>query len=262
MASRHDEADVLVIGAGASGAAFTWSLTLAGIKVVCLEQGGWVPLDVFSTSEPDAQIHWQTDFHSNPNVRGLPEDYPVNEADTPISPLMYNAVGGSTIHWGSHFPRFHPSDFVLKSQDGVADDWPMTYAELEPYYDLNDRMNGVSACRATPPTRRSPSVPRRPWPLDGAVNCWQKRSTGWAGTGGLPTAPSPRWSTTAGSPIPAAPCARWPAPTSSTGPGPYGGAPASRPSAGCGRSWWTSRVGPPAPSTTTPTATCRSNGPG
>ncbi|CAI8043705.1 3-oxoadipyl-CoA/3-oxo-5,6-dehydrosuberyl-CoA thiolase [Geodia barretti] len=61
-----------------------------------LEQGGWVPLDAFPTSEPDAQIRWQTDFHSNPNVRGLPEDYPVNEAETPISPLMYNAVGGST----------------------------------------------------------------------------------------------------------------------------------------------------------------------
>ena len=162
MANRYDEADVLVIGAGASGAAFTWSLTLAGIKVVCLEQGGWVPLDVFSTSEPDAQIHWQTDFHSNPNVRGLPEDYPVNETDTPISPLMYNAVGGSTIHWGSHFPRFHPSDFVLKSQDGVADDWPMSYEELEPYYDLNDRMNGVSGLRgdtAYPPKPERPTPP-------------------------------------------------------------------------------------------------------
>ena len=122
MANRHDEADVLVIGAGASGGAFTWSLTLAGIKVVCLEQGGWVPLDVFSTSEPDAQIHWQTDFHSNPNVRGLPEDYPVNEDETPISPLMYNAVGGSTIHWGSHFPASIPP--TLSSSPRTA--WPTT----------------------------------------------------------------------------------------------------------------------------------------
>ena len=40
MATDQDIADVLVIGAGASSAAFTWSLTQAGIKVVCLEQGG------------------------------------------------------------------------------------------------------------------------------------------------------------------------------------------------------------------------------
>ena len=75
---------------------------------------------------------------------------------------MYNAVGGSTIHWGSHFPRFHPSDFALKSQDGVADDWPMTYEELEPYYDLNDRMNGVSGLRgdtAYPPKPERPTPP-------------------------------------------------------------------------------------------------------
>jgi choline dehydrogenase-like flavoprotein len=150
MAKRDDIADVLVIGAGASGAAFTWSLTQSGIKVVCLEQGGWVPLNAFPTTEPDCQIHWQTDFHPNPNFRQLPEDYPVNEAETPISPLMYNAVGGSTIHWGSHFPRFHPSDFCLKTQDGVADDWPLTYKELEPYYDLNDWARGVSGLCGDP----------------------------------------------------------------------------------------------------------------
>ena len=165
MANRHDETDVLVIGAGASGAAFTWSLVQAGIKVVCLEQGGWVPLDIFPTTEPEAQVHWQTDFHSNPNVRNLPEDYPVNERETPISPLMYNAVGGSTIHWGSHFPRFHPSDFRLKSQDGVADDWPVTYGELEPYYDLNDRMNGISGLRGDPAYPPKPERPTPPLPI-------------------------------------------------------------------------------------------------
>ena len=161
MAKRDDIADVLVIGAGASGGAFTWSLTQAGIKVVCLEQGGWVPLDHFPSTEADSQLHWQSDFHPDPNVRRLPEDYPVNDTDTPIAPLMYNAVGGSTIHWGSHFPRFHPSDFRVKTLDGVADDWPMTYDELEPYYDLNDRMHGTSGLRGDP---AYPPKPERPSP--------------------------------------------------------------------------------------------------
>ena len=165
MGSKHDIADVLVIGAGASGGAFTWSLTQAGVKVVCLEQGGWVPLNAFPVSEPQAQLHWQTDFHPNPNFRGLPEDYPVNEDDTPIAPYMYNAVGGSTIHWGSHFPRFHPSDFRLKSLDGVADDWPMDYFELEPYYDQNDRMHGVSGLRGDPVYPPKPERPTPPLPI-------------------------------------------------------------------------------------------------
>ena len=165
MGSKHDIADVLVIGAGASGGAFTWSLTQAGVKVVCLEQGGWVPLNAFPVSEPQAQLHWQTDFHPNPNFRGLPEDYPVNEDDTPIAPYMYNAVGGSTIHWGSHFSRFHPSDFRLKSLDGVADDWPMDYFELEPYYDQNDRMHGVSGLRGDPVYPPKPERPTPPLPI-------------------------------------------------------------------------------------------------
>ena len=122
MANRHNLADVLVIGAGASGGAFSWSLAQAGIKVVCLEQGGWVPLDAFDTSEPAAQLHWQTDFNPNPNLRALPEDYPVREAETPIAPLMYNAVGGSTIHWGSHFPAFIPPTSASNPRTA----WPTT----------------------------------------------------------------------------------------------------------------------------------------
>ena len=161
MAKNEGIADVLVVGAGASGAAFTWSLAQAGINVVCLEQGGWVAEDAFPTSDADAQIHLQTDFHPDPGFRGLPADYPVNETETPIAPLMYNAVGGSLIHWGAHFPRFHPSDFRVKTLEGVAEDWPVTYEELEPYYDENDRMMGVSGLMGDP---AYPEKPERPCP--------------------------------------------------------------------------------------------------
>ena len=55
----------------------------------------------------------------------------MNSEASPIAPYMYNAVGGSTVHYGSHYPRFHPSDFRVRTLDGVADDWPLTYDELE-----------------------------------------------------------------------------------------------------------------------------------
>ena len=101
MSSENDRVDVLVIGAGASGAAFAWSLAEAGIDVMCLDQGGWLDPASYPSTQDDWEIRRQTDFNPDPNFRRLPEDYPVNDSDSPIAPLMYNAVGGSTIHWSA-----------------------------------------------------------------------------------------------------------------------------------------------------------------
>jgi choline dehydrogenase-like flavoprotein len=53
-------------------------------------------------------------------------------------------VGGSTIHYAGFCPRFHPSDFQVKTLDGVAADWPLSYDELEPYYEQMEREYPVS----------------------------------------------------------------------------------------------------------------------
>ena len=161
--SDGGDADVLIIGAGASGAAAAWRLAAAGFDVVCLEQGGWYDHARAPSLGADWELSRFARNSNNPNIRRLPEDYPVNDGDTPIAPSMYNAVGGSTIHWGGHFPRFHPQDFKVRSVDGVADDWPLTYGELEPYYDLNDRMMGVSGLAGDP--ANPPRVPRDMPPL-------------------------------------------------------------------------------------------------
>jgi choline dehydrogenase-like flavoprotein len=183
--------DVLVVGAGAGGAAAAWRLATGGASVVCLEQGDWVPL----ASAPQLRADWEVARrrwrHPNPNVRRLAEDYPVNEAGTPIKPLMFNAVGGSTIHWGAHFPRLHPSDFRVRTLDGVADDWPLDYFELESYFELNDRMMGIAGRAGDPanPPREPRQMPPVPlgrggellaaafdrlgwhwWPVDVAIN--------------------------------------------------------------------------------------------
>jgi choline dehydrogenase-like flavoprotein len=44
----------------------------------------------------------------------------------------------------------HPSDFRVKTLDGVADDWPISYKTLEPYYALNDKMMGVASLSGDP----------------------------------------------------------------------------------------------------------------
>src|SRR4029453_4987179 len=114
----------------------------------------------------DWELHRHTDWSAEPNDRRLAQDYPVNDAASPIAPLMFNAVGGSTIHWSAHFPRFRPSDFRVQSLDGVADDWPIDYATLERYFDLNDRMMGVAGVTGDPayPPKSARQTP--PIPLD------------------------------------------------------------------------------------------------
>ena len=48
---------------------------------------------------------------------------------------MFNGVGGSTILFSGHWVRAMPSDFRVKTLDGVAEDWPFTYEDLRPFYD-------------------------------------------------------------------------------------------------------------------------------
>jgi choline dehydrogenase-like flavoprotein len=162
----RDVADVLVIGSGAAGAAVAKRLTDHGAQVVCLEQGGWIKPSDYPSQRPNWEIQLKRgSFHFSPNVRKRWEDYPVVETGAnPPDVLMFNAVGGSTHHWTGHFPRFHPSDFRVKALDGVAEDWPITYHELEKYYDLNDSEMGVAGITGDPAnparsTRPTPALP-------------------------------------------------------------------------------------------------------
>ncbi len=50
----------------------------------------------------------------------------------------------------AHFPRLHPSDFRVRTLDGVADDWPIDYDTLAPFFAENDRMMGVSGLAGDP----------------------------------------------------------------------------------------------------------------
>ena len=160
-----DVADILIIGAGASGAAVAWRLTQAGFSVVCLEQGRWINSVSYPATKQNWEILGRHEWNWDPNKRGNPEDYPVNDSESDITPLMFAAVGGSTIHWTAHTPRFHPSDFRVKTLDGVADDWPITYDDLDPYYDMNDMMMGCSGINGDPAVPPRSPRPMPPIPL-------------------------------------------------------------------------------------------------
>jgi choline dehydrogenase-like flavoprotein len=150
-----DEYDVLIIGAGQAGGAIANRLSGAGIRVVCLEQGDWVQPADYPQFEDEWELEKLRRWNFDPNVRQLPEDYPVTGV---TAPMMFNGVGGSTLHYLAGWPRYRPSDFRRGTEHGLegAIDWPITYEDLEPYYAQGDAAVGISGIVG------DPSNPPRP----------------------------------------------------------------------------------------------------
>ena len=175
-----DPVDVLIIGSGASGAAVAWSLAETKMHILCLEQGDWMKPSEYPSTRRDWEARQLDDFHVSPNRRARDTDYPVNDADSPIKIANFNGVGGGTVLYAGHFPRFHPSDFRVRSLDGVGDDWPIDYGTLEPYYAENDRMMGVSGLAGDPAyPPHEPMMPPLPLGRSGATLARGLNKLGW-----------------------------------------------------------------------------------
>lgn len=146
----NDPVDVLIIGAGASGAAIAWSLLETRMRILCLEQGGYISDQEFPSRLDDYELARYGSFSCDPNVRQLPQDYPINVTNSCITPVNWNGVGGSTINFLGHWVRLKPSDFRAHTLDGVGADWPIDYQTLEPFYNINDANIGVSGLAGNP----------------------------------------------------------------------------------------------------------------
>jgi choline dehydrogenase-like flavoprotein len=181
------------------GGAFAWQLSRLApkLKILCLERGKWVKPDDMPAASPDWQNAAFGAWATSPNARlaaggnRWSADYPIDDSDSPLKPLMWNGVGGSSVNWAAHFPRMKPSDFKTRRLDGVGVDWPYTYRDLEPFYDLNDVMMGVCGLAGDPAYPPKPERTMPPlaiglageraahafnrlgwhwWPVDAAIN--------------------------------------------------------------------------------------------
>jgi choline dehydrogenase-like flavoprotein len=141
-------ADVVIIGAGASGATVAKVLTERGMKVVALERGPWRKRESFGGDEL-ANVNrynlWPDPILNPRTYREGADTETKIELFCPV-PQM---VGGGTVHWQGWLPRFTESDFKLRSIAGDVPgttlvDWPITYADLERYYTQVEWSFGVS----------------------------------------------------------------------------------------------------------------------
>lgn len=183
LAPKKESIDVVVVGCGAGGAVMAKELGEAGIRVVVLEAGPrYDPTRDYATDQPDFVKRATKMFFEPPDPRqnlytaGGAEGFVFTRA---------KGVGGSTLAYQAQVPRFHESDFRVKSEDGVGEDWPLTYAELEPYYGKVEHELGVSGPmgrEANPfdPPRSAP-FPNPPHDLSCASRLMQRGAAklGW-----------------------------------------------------------------------------------
>ena len=169
------------MGAGASGGVAALRLARAGVRVVCLEQGHWPDRADFRGAEPDWELSAQTRWSGSPNQRGAPEDYPIDDSPSDISILNYNGVGGGMVLYNAQWPRMAPGDFAVRRVDGVAEDWPLRYEDLLPYYEQTDREIGVSGLGGNPvfPPGADPPLPPLPIGRAGLLLARAHDRLGW-----------------------------------------------------------------------------------
>lgn len=181
MSAQTDVADVLICGGGTSGGVAARHLAEAGFGVVVLEQGYWPNEDDFPGGKPEYELLLAKPWSNDPNERGRPEDYPIDVENCDIPLYMYNAVGGSSVIFAACWSRAMPSDFRVRTLDGVADDWPISYEELLPYYEANDIDFGVAGVGGNPayPPGAPPPLPPHPIHKAGRKMAEAMNRLGW-----------------------------------------------------------------------------------
>lgn len=167
-----DTVDFVVIGSGAAGGSVAKELSEAGFDVVVLEQGPYLTEKDFTHDE--IKFGYQGSPLMN-DFRKQPQTFRKTPSETALKQFSVGygrQVGGGTVHFNANYWRFQELDFKERSIWGEIPgtgfaDWPIAYADLEPYYTKAEYDIGVSGLAGANPfdALRSKPYPLPPMPV-------------------------------------------------------------------------------------------------
>lgn len=146
---QEQSADVVIIGAGVAGLLIAYRLRQAGVNVLVLEAGPRVnraeALQRYrsAVAKTPESPYPEVPHAPHPKVDDL-DGYYVQVGPEKFKSTYERLVGGTTWHWLGTCLRHLPNDFKMRTLYGMAEDWPITYEQLEPWYGQAEQELGVA----------------------------------------------------------------------------------------------------------------------
>jgi len=142
--------DVIIIGSGAGGGTLAWRLAGSGKRILIVERGDYVRRE--KANWDSRAVNVEARYHAREVWR--------DRDGKPLHPHTSYNVGGNTKFYGAALFRMRERDFgEVAHRDGISPAWPVTYADLEPYYTEAERLYEVHGERGADPTEPWASSP-------------------------------------------------------------------------------------------------------
>lgn len=148
-ADATESCDIAIVGSGVAGAHAAHGLAQKGLKVILLEAGRRRSRAELTRTFFDNPVKGPQSAYPPDPFAPFPEDdhygdFYVQGGEMPFIGAYLRLVGGTSWHWTGFADRLRPNDFRMRSLYGVGEDWPIGYADLEPYYERAEREWGVA----------------------------------------------------------------------------------------------------------------------
>lgn len=142
--------DIIIVGTGAGGGTLAHTLAPSGQRILILERGDFLPRE---------RENWDPKAVYAEKRYLAPETW-YDRDDQPFAPYTHYWVGGNTKMYGAALLRMRESDFgEVRHYGGVSPAWPISYADLEPYYTKAEHLYTVHGRRGADPTEPRASAP-------------------------------------------------------------------------------------------------------